>query len=207
MKKIAKLHAALVNAVKTNKGQYALCAKFQVFGVAEAAMWAAVTDFGGEVIGTNSYLDAGAPYTYIVKCDGAIVAKATIYRSDWSSDRPTYYYVGLELINRATADRRRAEEKASNRAKNAQYMSDRAAVITALEMGGMVEYTTGQEYGIFRLPEGNPVSARRTLMAMGYSDAKARQMLEAAWNDSLFSINANDRISGRPGSLEWEMTA
>jgi hypothetical protein len=198
MKKTAKLHAALV-ALSSSE--------FESSYAAEEVVASAVAPFGGTVKSTDAWWSTDFPKHLDVSMDGAILAHVTIHRTWFDYAMRRYCYLHIETISRSFAECERLAEKGLRRLAQARYMAERAAVMTALEMGGEVEYITGQEYGTFRLPEGNPVSARRTLMAMGYSDAKARQMLEAVWNDGSFSLNANDRINGRPGSLDWEMTA
>jgi len=102
----------------------------------------------------------------------------------------------------------RRSRRASFRRQHESYMAARKVARRILSTGGSLMFVDGQKGGYVSCC-GQRVAARSLLASLGKNEKEVRQLLDETSGEvgygplSLFDTSQ----SGRPGSIEWEMTA
>ena len=202
MSKVTMFQSTVLNAFVSAETGYV---HFASEAAADVAINAVCLANGATVQDRDAYWSNDFPRVRWIRLYGGHVATVKIFRSSY--DRTNrYFYVMVEVVlpQEAAAARRLQRHNARN--NNERYMKARARVMNVLSSGGTVQYRQGQEYGTFNVPgDLTLVAALRTLIALGVPEGEARSRLEAEQGCE-FQLY-EPRQWGRPGSLEWEMTA
>jgi hypothetical protein len=202
MNKINSIHAAISHVLPQSfEGKYRCYTMYGTIGAIEA-MEAALPP-GAKLVRNEPWWYTGTEERFIVVMDKLVVARLCLYRSSRDNDMPFYWRGDLIPADEAVANRNR--DRWNRNFGHKKYLAARRRLAAALNRGEVVWFENGQKWGKF-IFDGHTVAAKSLLMnCLGMGEEEAESRLNIAATSGQFSITTMQ--TGRPGSLDWEMTA